>query len=320
MPAAAQNHVYFNQRLLRSLYQHVFMARKSIEAFLSRLWERIFGLIQAILFQQDNFYHVSFLYICDRDFPSWIVAVDLYKLHIVICCHYFVTVKGYMAYYFFIVSVANIGVEKKGAELFKRGDRIFWALFFGSICLLLFSLASPVRFGIVKNRIESLFLIEKAGFGKYSTHELGTLHSRYISYEMILKEIKKKPLLGYGLGESIQRSSSGKLQNIFEKTVDSSYLVYLHKGGIVLLFSFLAMICSILIKIARKAKNANRSFEVFLSTSILFALLNTMGLAIQDLILYSGLQICTICFIFALVVQWESIFNLASRISVTRKT
>ncbi|MCJ7617178.1 MAG: O-antigen ligase family protein, partial [Desulfobacterales bacterium] len=253
-------------------------------------------------------FYISAIVISPRGLSRWIYISFILSFVVIILS----LSRASWIIIFLSLPLQILVLKKKRAILLKRGNWILGALFFGSVFLLLFSFASPARFGIVKDRIESIFLMEKAGFGKYSTHELGALHSRYISYELILKEIKKRPIFGYGLGASIHRSSSEKFKDVFQKAVDSSYLVYLHKGGIILLFSFLEMICSILIKIARKAKNTDGPFEVFLSTSVFFALLNTMGLAIQDLVLYSGLQICTISLMFAIVVQWESIFDTPS--------
>lgn len=200
-------------------------------------------------------------------------------------------------------------LKHKGVFLLKGWVRICIVILIFASLLGSFSLVSPERFRTIINRIESFFLIKESAFGRDRVRELGSLHSRYISYEMILKEIAKKPVLGYGLGADVQRGWNSKVaEGFFVKTVDSSFLVFLYKGGIFFLAAFLSMIWSIVRKARKVAVNSRDPVQVTLATCILFSLINTLLLSLQDLVFYSGLQIVTISFLFAVVVRWETIF------------
>jgi hypothetical protein len=200
-------------------------------------------------------------------------------------------------------------LKYRGVFLLKGWVRIFIVVFVSASLLFGFSLVSPIRFKILTNRIESLLVIKESAFGRYLVRDIGTLHSRYISYEMILEEIARKPILGHGLGEEIQRDLFSNLRGVFESSVDSSFLVFLHKGGIVFLGAFLSMMWSIMRKARKVAMYSRDPVQATLAICMLFSLLNTFVLSLQDLVFYSGLQIVTISFLFAAVVQWEVIFS-----------
>ncbi|MEW6380573.1 MAG: O-antigen ligase family protein [bacterium] len=134
-------------------------------------------------------------------------------------------------------------------------------------------------------------------------------YSRWISYQLIWENIKESPIFGKGLGAFISRGQSFKFQHAFLNKVDSTYLVYWFKGGVIWLAIFIAMILSIMKKSYSNMKNANNEVELLLAVSIFFGLLNTVIIAGQDLILFYGLQINSIAVLFAIVVQWDEIFK-----------